>query len=142
MQKTTRKCFFECYCMCKNTCLKLKQQFPIGCAHTQGDCGKVLPLCQWLPIVDCLDVCVYCLPAFKYPGSAFFSIYSFVGQEFCSKTHNDFFDEAESWLKTPLFFTLLSSQQSHFLTSKTLLFQLFCVYGAQTEYPMLYRVSQ
>lgn len=62
MPKTTRKCFFESYCMCKNTGIKLKYQFPIGCAHTQGDCGKVLPPCQWLPIVE-LSGCLCVLSA-------------------------------------------------------------------------------
>lgn len=86
----------------------------------------------------CVYLCILCLSS-NAQAVLILSIYSFQGQKFCCETHQDFLDEADRQKAGgPILLPSPPSQQSHFLTSNTLLFQLLCVYGELTEYPLLH----
>lgn len=83
--------------------------------------------------IVCASVSI--VPAFKCPGSG----HSSEGQEFCSKTHKDFLDEAtdQTLVENPLPLHFYP-HNNHTSSLQTLLFQLLCVLRVYTEDPLLY----
>lgn len=100
----------------------------------KGMMGKCFHHANGSPLWHCVYVCVYCMSSNAQAVLIFPFIHSKVKSS-AVKPLKDFFEQTKCWLKPPPS-PLLSSQQSHFLSSNTLLFQLLCVYGGQTEDPL------